>query len=230
MIICPEHDLVIITPPKTASTSLHAYAATLGGQTFYGLQPDGRFSKHALTVPDEAFGFSTVALVIRNPWDRLVSLFHSFHSAEGYFGRPGLDFLVFADLATRNPGQHTPDELPFFYRATCAEYAATLTAAGLVYELWAVEHLADHLSQHGLGPEPGRLLRVENASFRRPTLAYYPQELEHDDGRRFNPYLSLWQRWAGPDCDLLALAPTNRKTPGPVWALAANRPEWSYPC
>ncbi len=229
MIICPEHNLMIITPPKTASTSLHAYAATLGGQTFYGQQPDGRYSRHALTVPDEALAFATVALVIRNPWDRLVSLFHSLHASEGYFGRPGLGFLDFADRATRNPGHHTSEELPFFYRATCAEYAVTLTAAGLAFELWAVEHLADHLAQHGLGPEPGRLLRVENASFRRKTPAYYPPEIEHD-GHRFNPYRAAWLRWAGPDCHLLAMAPRHRDNPGPVWTLDTARPEWSYPC
>lgn len=223
MILQPERGLVVVTPPKTGSASLHKFLAGLGGQVFYGPHPSGPgYSKHSPHIPDEALAFPRVCLTIRDPWDRLVSLFHHFNGWENHEGRAGLSFADFASSVVNA----WPVVLPWFYSIRAVDYAANLTAAGLAFELWALETIPHHLTSAECSAEPGHLLTVERYSYRNRTAAYYGPSI-----------LELVAPWATADANLLAAALDRQATaaacgplrPGAYWNLPQPRPVYGPP-
>jgi hypothetical protein len=75
LIVLEEKDLVIITPPHTASRHLHK--ALCGpphnGRWICGPNPAGTWDHHVVVVPSEWQDLRRV-LVVRNPMTRLVGL------------------------------------------------------------------------------------------------------------------------------------------------------------
>jgi hypothetical protein len=78
MIVLPWHGLVIVTPPKTASSSLHdcLCSADYGGIFVLGPQGDapGPYEHHTGWVPWNYTEFRIV-VVVRNPYTRFLSLY-----------------------------------------------------------------------------------------------------------------------------------------------------------
>lgn len=74
MIIFEHKRILIVTPPHTASRSLHIGCCKAGGIYAVGPDSDGVFSHHYSKVPVE-FNDCRIAVVVRHPFDRLVGLF-----------------------------------------------------------------------------------------------------------------------------------------------------------
>lgn len=85
MIILPEHKLVLITPPKTGSTSLHEFfrngifcIGPQGNQLWAANRDHPVYDKHIFCVPYHYREYD-VFVVIRNPRDRLLSLYKHYY-------------------------------------------------------------------------------------------------------------------------------------------------------
>src|SRR5262245_27866248 len=78
MIVLPRHRLVIVTPPKTASSSLHECLCTsaFGGIFVLGPQGDGPgpYEHHTGWIPWNYTEYRIV-IVVRNPYTRFLSLY-----------------------------------------------------------------------------------------------------------------------------------------------------------
>lgn len=78
MILIESKRLVIITPPKTASTALfYALCCGWGGLLVVERSKTGNVDHHNTELPGEATGWR-VALTVRNPYDRLVGLYQHY--------------------------------------------------------------------------------------------------------------------------------------------------------
>jgi hypothetical protein len=143
MILLIDQRIVIVTPPKTASDTLHR---VLCAPPWYGVAVvgphHGVIDKHYPHVPNEAFGFR-VLLAVRHPLDRLVSLWHHRCRLAAYFGEATETFECFArNVAAGQSGcwlwQTTIDELIGPQRIDgllrAESLTADLTAAGLTVD------------------------------------------------------------------------------------------------
>lgn len=76
MIILPEYKLIIVTPPKCGSTSLHQYFCENKRSGILCIDRD--HDKHTCHVPFH-YRMYDVVVVIRNPRDRFFSLFNHYN-------------------------------------------------------------------------------------------------------------------------------------------------------
>lgn len=118
MIVLERQELVILTPPHTASGNLHRALCTpdFGGHWAIGPTPDGRGYDHHVTQLAEGWRDFRVALVVRHPLDRLIGLYeHHCHLSE----ESGWDvipwWLFVAQVLEKHP------DLSWFYRTTISE-------------------------------------------------------------------------------------------------------------
>lgn len=167
MILFPDWKLCLVTPARNASSAIHAVAGRLGGQCFFGPAPEGTsHDKHTPTIPAEALEYRVV-IVLRDPVDRLISLYHHHCQAEARHGRAGTALYFFAAaVANREPF------LAWFYRWTQAQYLEWAQVQGIHPEGWSIGQTNQELCKLA-----GKSVRFEtiNPSDRRPASAYLKQ-------------------------------------------------------
>lgn len=91
MLIFPDNEILIVTPPKNASTSLHTWAflnkdlraVELWGPVADGLIPT--ISRHTTFIPEEFRSFSKF-VIVRHPYDRANSLYLHWQRLHAYTG------------------------------------------------------------------------------------------------------------------------------------------------
>ncbi len=185
MILLIEQRIVIVTPPKTASDSLHrALCSGYGGQMVIGesMYP-GNVDKHTMKIPNEATGF-TVLATVRHPLDRLVSLYcHYARTESEYHGRFAMAFWEFANRIARD-NRVSGFPVDALYCWPQSKHLGTLAPDGLL----RTESLTEDLASHGIEVTLPR----ENTSHRRPWGAYFDTGLlatvepwAEDDRQRF---------------------------------------------
>lgn len=179
MILLLDRRTVIITPPKTASDTLHrVFCSGLpwNGQGFVG-QHHGVIDKHYPRVPLEAHGFK-VLLTVRHPGDRLVSLWHHKRRLEGYEGHGSESFEAFCRRLMASKVE------TWLWKTTIAQLVGGQHIDGLLH----VERLAEDLAANGLTVEA---LPRHNAEWRQewPPRFFTPELLE------------LVKPWASEDCE-----------------------------
>lgn len=164
MIVLPRQRLVIFTPPKCGSHSLHARLcqADIGGITVIGHDPDlGDVGRHYCRSSHEWETFDHHA-VVRNPFSRVVSLYHDYCRIRAYWGQSGPAFSEFVDslpkLETRTPGE-------WFWNSRLVDCLQHVPNSTRFHKL---ESLGSLLSPVGLSDLPR-----DNASLTLPWLDYY---------------------------------------------------------
>lgn len=165
MILLLDRRIVIITPPKTASDSLHHLFCACppwNGQCLIG-RHHGVIDKHFPEVPLEADGFK-VLLTVRNPYDRLVSLWLHKARLERYHGDGGESFAHFCGRLVRGEVQS------WLWKTTIGELVGAQKIDGVLH----VESLAEDLGKQGLAVES---LPRRNCEWRKPWAEYYTPEL-----------------------------------------------------
>jgi hypothetical protein len=176
MILLLERRICILTPPKTASDTLHRVFCA--GPPWNGLAlvgpHHGVIDKHYPHVPAEADGFS-VLLAVRNPLARLVSLWFHKSRCERYDGHGGESFARFCERLAEGEVQ------TWLWRTTIAELVGEQPIDGLLH----VENLQADLATHGL--QVAELPR-HNVEWHKPWQAYYDEWL-----------LSIVAEWAAAD-------------------------------
>lgn len=182
MILFPDRKLLLLTPPKTASESLHqALCRELWGG-YHGVGPDPLsytgYSHTACVRPDQAHTWRVLGTV-RHPLDRLVSLWHHYQRGEAYHGRAGMDFRWFVgDVCADVAAIHA------WFRLTAAEHLAACAIDGVLH----TERLQADLEAEGFADV---MLPRINPSFRRPWRDYY------DDAT-----IALARQWGRRDAEL----------------------------
>jgi hypothetical protein len=181
MILLIEWQTVVLTPPKTASDTLHRLFCS--GPPWHGLAlvgpHHGAIDKHFPSVPAEAHGFR-VLLSVRHPLDRLVSLWCHKARLAAYEGVANDSFERFAGRVASG------EEPDWLWRTTITELIGAQNIDGLL----RAESLAEDLTAAGFQASP--LIR-HNASYRRDWRAYYTPELR-----------DAVRPWAAPDCERFA--------------------------
>lgn len=161
MIVFESKKLVILTPPHTASRSLHTTCCAMGAMYVVGPQPDGTVDQHTTAIAAEWAGFR-VAVVVRHPFDRLIGLYHhhsDWMTSQGWIPLPW--WLFVAQVLENN------SMLSWMYKATIATWLGPVQPDEIVrYEqLWeSLEVLLD---------EP---IRLAGQSTSRDLSAYTAQE------------------------------------------------------
>lgn len=118
MIVLEEKRIVILTPPHTASGNLHRALCSpeVGGVWAVGLTPDGAVYDHHTIHVSAGWCDFTVALVVRNPLDRLIGL-HEHHCRAGE--KHGWQALPWWEFVARVLARDSA--LSWFYRSTISE-------------------------------------------------------------------------------------------------------------
>lgn len=182
MILLPRRQIVIVTPPKAASLSLHAALCTAehGGQYCVGPSILGDACHHTMAIPSACAGWR-VLCPWRDPLDRLVSLYCHYVRTEGeYHGRWCMAWWDFANRIGR--GESLPLDHAEFYSRTQAEWVRDVKIdMRLRYDAIETDLRAEGIDC--------RLPR-ENTSHRRPCDDYY------DDSLR-----EVVRKWASADLD-----------------------------
>lgn len=118
MILLEDRQLVILTPPHTASGNLHRALCGpwFGGRWVIGPTPDeSGFDHHVMTVAEGWRSFR-VAVVVRHPLERLIGLYeHHQHTAQLQGWEPIAWWQFVAMVLERNT------DLSWFYRSTISE-------------------------------------------------------------------------------------------------------------
>lgn len=131
MIILSQQRLVLTTPPKTGSTTVHATLCAVGGIYVIGPQADGRVDKHTIDVPLQAHSYGQYILV-RDPYDRAKSLY-SHYCIYNHAPMPLDDWIDTVLLAGVEP-----------FNQSISEY---LSESPIDYNYWKLEFLASALRQ-----------------------------------------------------------------------------------
>lgn len=148
MIYFPDRNLVIVTPFKCGSTSLHNHLCSpaVGGLYVIGVQQDGEIDKHTLTGPRFGdHGRANIAIVVRNPVNRLRSIVSYSQLFEPE--------ISFHEVSQRLSG------------GLCANQS-TLIDESNANQYWKLEHIDDCLNAAGLPS----LARRDNRSANRSDL------------------------------------------------------------
>lgn len=80
MILLPDKEILLITPPRCGSTSLHhALCQESNGVYIMGPQLDAArpIEKHTFAIPHQAIHYKKY-IVVRNPYDRISSFYHHY--------------------------------------------------------------------------------------------------------------------------------------------------------
>lgn len=215
MIILPDRKLIIITPPKTASTSLHKGLGAVGAIWVNGFALSGRCVDHHIV--GYAVGYR-LFMTVRHPLDRLVSMYLHQSRFDASEGRPGEAFWCFANRVGR--GEH-PDPMyqwnqckylePFATRPSpqvpfpnIGEFPATrshapyaietqLEQGPLTPEFLHVETLAADLAAAGIDIKD--LPHVNKSPVRKHWSFYF------GTGGQQQSLLAVIEDWAKPDCE-----------------------------
>jgi hypothetical protein len=187
MILLIDHRTVILTPPKTASDTLHRVFCS--GPPWNGLAVvgphHGVVDKHYPHVPNEAFRFK-VLLTVRHPLDRLVSLWHHKCRLAAWAGEASESFPRFVN------GLAAGEVVTWLWKTTIVELIGDQRIDGVL----KCESLADDLAGVGL---PVDAKHRHNTSFRRPWQDYYDAGL-----------LATVEPWARPDIERFGYDPSPR--------------------
>ena len=168
MIVLPRHGLVIVTPPKTASSSLHRCLCTpeYGGIFVLGPQGDapGPYEHHTGWIPWNYTEFRIV-IVVRSPYTRFWSLYDHAraYSQPGHAWPGSLD-----DFAAALSAMHTH----WFYRWSLSHFADDIRSGRdgrpLPITGWVkTEWLEEGLRAHGVEASVPRI-NVSKFSHRAP--------------------------------------------------------------
>jgi hypothetical protein len=97
MLICPERRLILITPPKCGTNTLHAVLPPLGCRIVFGPQFDGNVGEHTTVWEYDVWrdlDSYRFAVATRHPYARALSLYgHYLH----YWAAPCLGFEDFLE-------------------------------------------------------------------------------------------------------------------------------------
>lgn len=116
MIVFEDRQLVIITPPHTASGNLHRACCKLGAYHVLGPTPDGAGYDHHCATIGEGWKDYRIACVVRHPLDRLIGLYeHHQHIAAMSNWEPVAWWQFVRMVLQQDSG------LSWFYRTTIAE-------------------------------------------------------------------------------------------------------------
>lgn len=115
MIVLEDRQLVIITPPHTASGNLHRVLCgpEFGGFWAIGPTPDGAGYDHHVAKVAEGWKSFRIAVVVRHPLDRLIGLYqHHQNEATIHQWEPVPWSLWVAMVLEKHP------DISWFYRTT----------------------------------------------------------------------------------------------------------------
>ena len=180
MIISHTYKFAIVTPPKTASTTLHEWLIAPPFCNHHYPPPSKRKEQH--DTPDGLDADYTVAVAWRDPRDREVSLWAHSQSATSrrHDGTPKLTFAEFVL-------DYQPEAMPF-YSASQAWWIRRLPHVDYVIR-------QDHLQADVTNFQPireaiagGHMLRAMprlNTTRHRPWREHYTPELERIVRERF---------------------------------------------
>lgn len=177
ILLFPPVNVAIMTPPKCATCALHQ--ALCGppwhGHTVIGPSAPGLFDRHVNTWPSEAWEMHR-AVVVRNPYSRLVSLYLHHVHWQAALGFGGPDFGDFCRLIAE--GSHEP-----FYGWNLCQWLGP----GSGETVLRVESLEADLAAIGIG---ATVPRMNSGFYRKPWQGFYNSEL-----------LDMVKTWAAPDCE-----------------------------
>lgn len=117
MIVFPEKQLLILTPPHTASGFLHNFYCSKGAYFLVGPNSENIVSHHYMR-PHNAYDHFTKVLVVRRPFERFVGLFEHYNwwgEHTKFYAPITFKFFVKEAIIKNSP------EFPIFYRQTIQE-------------------------------------------------------------------------------------------------------------
>ena len=176
MIVLPDQELAIITPPRTASTSLHAALCREPYRGIYVIGPafpPEHINQHTAFVPPE-FGSFAVASTMRHPFDRLVSLWYFWLGQRN--GAPSMSFKDFARVAIERKS------LEPFYCLSISEWLYDVK----IHQVLVVENLLEGVKKFGV--RLAYIPHLHRTNRQPPWQSYYDAET-----------LELVEPWAKPD-------------------------------
>ena len=118
MIVLEDRELVIITPPHTASGNLHRSlcSSKFGGCWAIGPTPDGKGFDHHTAELATGWSKFKVAVVVRHPLNRLIGLYeHHQHSSEKNGWSPISWWMFVAQVLEKHK------DISWFYRTTISD-------------------------------------------------------------------------------------------------------------
>lgn len=186
MILLDKQRIVIVTPPKTASSALHdaLCKSPVDGKLVIGPSMyDGNIDKHVCQIPNEAEGYLRV-VVARHPLDRLVSLYCHYSRLESsYYGRYSMAFWEFANRVGRNVPV-TGHPVDKFYQWSISKHIEQIQSGS--FRVIKTESIDNDLEEIGVFAKVER----SNESYRREWRSYYDQST-----------IEAIREWASQDCD-----------------------------
>ena len=191
MILLEKCRTLIITPPKCGTHSLHLALCRepYGGVTVIGpSMGGGRIDRHVTTIPCEADDFTIVA-VVRNSYDRLVSLWHHLVRFDAMHGRGTMAFYIFAAHVGRRDSNTIAGDPMYGWNLT--DHLAGMPDRTKFVKL---ESLREDLAALGIAIDH---VPHELKSQRKPWQKYYDAGL-----------LAMVEPWAGPDCERFGYVPS----------------------
>lgn len=181
MIVSYKHQFVYLGPPRTASTTLHAWLA----QPHLDATISCSSEQHSAAIPPDALDFFTFASV-REPLDRAVSLWrHYCENPHDRAGFPDLDFPTFVRRV---------HELPWLYRVSQAAILAGVRLDAFVRFHRLEEDLRKIpcLGHYWEALQP--LPQLNPSHYRPPVNRIYTAELETQVKAYWQDDLTLWTR------------------------------------
>lgn len=180
MIVLPLHRIVIMTPPKCATNTLHTALCNerWRGQSCIGPSPimEGSFDRHVNRWPNETLRYRKL-VVVRHPLERLVSMFLHHTSRRSGRGLVSPGFREYVEWVVNEP---TLDPL---YKWNLSQWFEGVEFDNVLH----VETLIEDLASEDIAIER---LHVENRSYRaKPYRDFYDNET-----------LKLAREWAAADC------------------------------
>jgi hypothetical protein len=117
MIVFPDKQILILTPPHTASGFLHRFYCSQGAYFLVGPNSEDIVSHHYMR-PHNAYDHFKKVLVVRRPFERYVGLFEHYNwwgQHTKSYEPVSFEFFVKEAILKDSP------EFPIFYRQTIQE-------------------------------------------------------------------------------------------------------------